>query len=153
VQEIDTHQCTEDDLKKFYKTNRRHAGSIQRLIDDRGFYCLNDRDIYNKTLNYTFFGDSHTANHRRIEFSFLPCQSGPYTDYDRSLKTEKNCETGPNQLQKIIDYLGTPEMIVYYNQEYFDTSAFGDKAIVKESVIKNTVFKPQDGPVWEFNQL
>ena len=95
VQEIDTHQCTKEDLKQFYKTTRRQASSIQSLINKNGFYCLNDRDIHNNTVNYKLFGDSHTVNHRRIEFSFLPCQSGPYTDYERG-RDESHCETGPN---------------------------------------------------------
>ena len=41
-------------------------------------------------------------------------------------------------LEETKDYIGSPDLIIYYNEQRFDTFEFNhDKKIVKESKIKN----------------
>ena len=76
------------------------------------------------------FGQDDNENYQRLEMILLPC-----------IEDLENGVCVGRTLEEIKEYIGSPDVLLYYNFERFDVTDFNrDTKIHKESVIKNQQF-------------
>lgn len=86
------------------------------------------------SLNIDLHGTETDADHTHIDLMFLPCNHrltklGALDD-----RIDDECVP---ILEEQIKYLGELDLILYYNQEFFAQTEFGDASIERVSVLEN----------------
>jgi hypothetical protein len=62
-----------------------------------------------------------------LNIDLMPCKPSEYNDFTCAEQT----------LDELKDYLGRPELIIYQNNQRFDSTVYNEKCIVSESMIWN----------------
>jgi hypothetical protein len=61
TQRIGVHKCTNEDYKKFYKTERKSVNLVKALKDTNGLFCINPLDVNGNSYNLKLWGRDESS--------------------------------------------------------------------------------------------
>ena len=125
------HKCTEEDWNGFPPPDKTSADVVKMLRTDpkRGLYCI---DI---EKNINIYGNERNMNYQRLEIIFTPCNYlHRYLGYKHD-RVHPECVAN---LAKQIEYVGKPNLLLYFTEDLLGTREFGNESIKRQSTLKNT---------------
>lgn len=84
---------------------------------------MDNLDTDGLEINFNLFGRDEISTHRRMDIIYKPCQPKQLTPYNKHLKdTEcivdlKSPKALKRKLEETIDFLGEPDIMLWYNQQ------------------------------------
>ena len=135
------HPCTTEDYAKFFPTAAPFRKEIDNLKQQEGLFCLD----WQKE-GFELFGSNNQKRHSLVDIRAVPC--GAWTTED----TKHDFEGCNLDKKSAIDYLDTPEIIVYHNRGQLRTSYFGSETIKRESIVQKIRFD-QASPSWSITDI
>ena len=93
--------------------------------DERGFFCIDEDEL-------EIYGNFSTDSNSHIEFLMLPCNT---LFREWGYEGDTVADECIWDLQKQQEYLGQINVLLYFNEENYNSEEYGDKAIRRESKI------------------
>lgn len=127
------HKCTDEDWKEFTPPSKAFSDSFSAIKngDVDGMYCLDWTDDVEPILIY---GNEKNDEYQRVELVLVPCNYvHTRLGYDGDSVTEE-CLADKD---KMIEYLGPIEFLMYFTQETFIQKVFDEQTIQKNSMFFN----------------
>jgi len=97
-------------------------------------YCLDESDVHGNPLNLTLYGNEVSQMFRGLSILFRPCIPRQINDFNKEhgkclINDAKDLKQLENKLDESTAYVGSAKLIMLYNFEWFDPSAYHDKTI------------------------
>ena len=103
------HPCGETDLEKFYEPEQSSAGWVKKYTDAGGFMCMDWSAI-------ELLATPYKSNFKAMDVQFLPCGTRETLIGAKEDKIPDDCNSDQ---QKLFDYLGPLELLVWKNTGRF----------------------------------
>ena len=132
--------CTEDDMKKFNPVGKNSEKLLHEINTgaDRGFFCIDEPD------DLEVYGNFSTDNNSYVEIQLLPCNM-LFTEWGYEGDTVSDECIWDQQKQQ--EYLEGTQIFLYFNEDNYNSTSYGENAIVKESKISK-YFISNKHPSW-----
>ena len=131
TREIPFDKCTDADYAEFLPVSDGSAYLLNELKTNpkRGLWCINMEEA-----DISIFGNELDRNHTRFEIVVLPCNHRLTQLGGKDDRIPQNCIEDQGEQ---IKYLGSLNMLAYFNQESFLQNEFNELSIYRHSVIEN----------------
>jgi len=137
------YECTEEDFAKFYEPSVTSVDKIERYKKSKDWMCVDWSTIYLQ-------GRDSGANYRTMDVMLTPCNFKPDINAsDAENRIPEDCNWDKD---KLIEYIGPSQMLLYYNVGRFQLDEFGERRIKKSSVVKPIQFD-EYRPTWISNSI
>ena len=138
------HECSEEDYAKFHTPNDAALERLERIKENGGMMCIDwKRD------SVVFSGNANSASYRGMDIMIVPCGMRETKLGGTEDKVPEDCNYDREAFMK---YLGSIQMLMYFNKGQFELGEFGDESVSYSSDIK-VVMAASDRPSWIWNKL
>ena len=142
--EVPMHECSEEDYAKFHTPNDAALERLERIKENGGMMCIDwKRD------SVVFSGNENSASYRAMDIMIVPCGMRETIIGGTEDRVPEDCNYDRDAFMK---YLGSIQMLMYFNKGQFELGEFGDESVSYSSDIK-VVQAASDRPSWIWTKL
>ena len=136
---IDMHLCTDEDYESFFEPTAEAATRLTKIRNDGGMMCIDweQDDLF-------FSGYETNPDYKTLDIMFLPCSVDNRKFGGTESGVPENCNF---EKEKLLKYLDTLQMIIYYNAGEFQLDEFDQHRIRRSSYVHSIQIDPKR-PNW-----
>ena len=131
------HPCSAKEFEQFYEPDYASQIMAKKFREWGGLYCLDW-----KTAVFELQGDRTTGyNLDAIDLMTVPCGTSFTSTDGQQLDIRDDCVW---DRKEVLDYHGTMQVVIYYNDIKFHSDQYGNSRLEKRSVITQQMANPSE---------